>query len=48
MDESPTKEAGKNAWLWAVVTPLYAVYPSSGVVLARLWTTCLAAPSADS
>ena len=26
MDESPTKEASKKAWLWAVVTPLYAVY----------------------
>ena len=26
MDESPTKQAGKRAWLWAVVTPVYAVY----------------------
>lgn len=35
MDEPPTKEAGKNAWLWAAVTPIYAVY---SIVLSRAGT----------
>jgi transposase len=26
MDESPTKQANKKAWLWAAVAPLYAVF----------------------